>query len=57
MGASVVVVLHLGSAVVVLRPGGGKGGASVVVVLGDFGGIKARPKSSFSTDSFQDKSG
>lgn len=30
---------------------------SVVVVLGDFVGTKASPKSSFSTDSFQDKSG
>lgn len=42
-GAAVVVLLHLGSAVVVLKPGGGKCGDPVVVVLGDFVGTKTSP--------------
>lgn len=43
LGDSVVVLFHPVSAVVVLKPGGGKPGDSVVVVLGAFVGIKARP--------------
>lgn len=41
VSASVVVLLHRGSVVVVLIPGAGKCGDSVVVVLGAFVGAKA----------------